>query len=115
MQILIYILGAELHLCTVADSTAEGEAEMAAELGQILPEMRPDVQQDLPPSPCPAQTGHPGPCLKAKHLRRGRTFHFTIAQATPGRGGEAWELWLAGCPQKGEMGLQNRSHWMGAF
>lgn len=39
MQILICILGAELHLFTLADSTAKGVAEMVKELGQIPQEM----------------------------------------------------------------------------
>lgn len=86
MQIQICILGAELHLFTVADNTVKGVAEMAAEPGQIPQEMPPDVQQDLPPSPCPVHSDHPGPCLEGKHLRRGRTFLFTLAQATPGQG-----------------------------
>lgn len=86
MQILICILGAELHLFTVADSTAKGVGEMATEVGQIPQEMLPEVRQDLPPSPCPAQQDYPGPCLEGKRLRRGRTFLFTLVQAMPGPG-----------------------------
>lgn len=86
MQTQICILGAEPHLFTVADSTAKGVAEMATELGQTQQEMPPDVRQELPPSPCPAHSDHPGPCSEGKHLRRGRTFLFTLAQATPGQG-----------------------------